>query len=277
MNPARSSHRSAFIERTLTAINHTLEQSLFADSLARQDGMLQSLDARVKLVCLLLLLVTVGFSHNLAAIAVLYLFSLLLAARSHIPVLFFIQRIWVAVLIFSGLIALPGLFITPGPVLISLFPGVAVTQTGSLSAIFLILRAVTSVSMATLLVLSTRWNTVLKALGVLHVPDVIILILGMTYRYIHLLLHTANDMFLSRKSRILKKLSPGDERRLVSAMSGALLGKSLQVSSDVYLAMQSRGFRYYPKTMESFQLSRKDMLAGSIVVFISAAALWFGR
>ena len=278
MNPVfRPSHSSGFVERTLTDINKTLEQSLFADSIARQDGLLQSLDARLKLISLLLLLIAVSFSHNLWVIVGLYLITPILAVGSHIPLRLFIQRIWIAVLLFTGLVALPGIFITPGPVLITLWPGIAITRTGSLSAVFLILRAATSVSLATLLVLSTRWNTVLKTLGVLHLPDVIVLTLGMTYRYIHLLLHATNDMFLSRKSRILRRLSPVEERGLVSAMGGALLSKSLQISSDVYLAMQSRGFRYYPKTMDTFQFSRKDILASIIVIIITSAALWLGR
>jgi len=278
VNPVfRPSHSSGFVERTLTDINKTLEQSLFADSIARQDGLLQSLDARLKLISLLLLLIAVSFSHNLWVIVGLYLITPILAVGSHIPLRLFIQRIWIAVLLFTGLVALPGIFITPGPVLITLWPGIAITRTGSLSAVFLILRAATSVSLATLLVLSTRWNTVLKTLGVLHLPDVIVLTLGMTYRYIHLLLHATNDMFLSRKSRILRRLSPVEERGLVSAMGGALLSKSLQISSDVYLAMQSRGFRYYPKTMDTFQFSRKDILASIIVIIITSAALWLGR
>ena len=61
-----------------------------------------------------------------------------------------------------------------------------------------------------LLVLTTPWNTLLKALSVLRVPDGFILILGMTYRYIYLLLTTLDDMLLSRKSRVVGRM---DERR----------------------------------------------------------------
>ena len=47
-------------------------------------------------------------------------------------------------------------------------------------------------------------------------PDVFILILGMTYRYIYLLLHTANDMFLSRKSRMVGRLNGSEDRRMIA-------------------------------------------------------------
>jgi cobalt/nickel transport system permease protein len=99
----------------------------------------------------------------------------------------------------------------------------------------------------------------------------------MTYRYIHLLLHASSDMFLARKSRILRKLSAPEERALLGATAGTLLGKSLQLSSDVYLAMQSRGFRYYPKTMDEFHLTRRDFYALLVIIFFCSGAFWLGR
>jgi cobalt/nickel transport system permease protein len=155
--------------------------------------------------------------------------------------------------------------------------GIEITRTGAMTALFLLLRVGTSVSFAVLFVLSTPWNNVMKAMGVLRVPDVIVLVLGMTYRYIHLLLHIANDMFLSRKSRILRRMSGAEERRLMAATSGTLLGKSLQLSSEVYLAMESRGYRGYPRTMDRFRMRWFDWVAALIVSLITAAAIWLGR
>jgi cobalt ECF transporter T component CbiQ len=178
---------------------------------------------------------------------------------------------------FTGIIALPALFITPGPVLAHLPLGLVITQTGLTTALFLLLRVGTSVSFGVLLILTTPWNSVLKALGVLHLPAVIILILGMTYRYIHLLLNITNDMFLSRKSRLLRPLTGAENRQLIGATSGTLLSKSLHVSSEVYLAMQSRGFRDYPRTIDTFEMHPVDWAAGLIVTLIVLAAIWLGR
>ena len=44
-------------------------------------------------------------------------------------------------------------------------------------------------------------NHVLKALRVLRVPVVVVVVLGMTYRYILLLLEIAHEMFEARRSR----------------------------------------------------------------------------
>jgi cobalt ECF transporter T component CbiQ len=273
----RSKSRSGFIEPTLVDINNTLEQSIFAEKTASQKGLLQALDPRLKVIAMIMLLFAVSLSHQLAVIAALYFCALILAAASAVPPGFFIKRVWVFIPFFTGIVALPALFITPGPVLVDLPLGMVITRTGAMTALFLLLRVGTSVSFAVLFVLSTPWNSVLKAMGVLRVPDVIVLVLGMTYRYIHLLLHTTNDMFLSRKSRILRRLSRVEERHLLAATSGTLLGKSLQLSSEVYLAMESRGYRGYPRTMDLFQMHWFDWLAALVVSFVTAAAIWFGR
>jgi energy-coupling factor transporter transmembrane protein EcfT len=152
-----------------------------------------------------------------------------------------------------------------------------ITKTGVMTAVFLLLRVGTSVSIGVLLILTTPWNSVLKSLGVLRIPAVILLMLGMTYRYIHLLLNITNDMFLSRKSRLLRSPSGAEGRRLIGATSGALLAKSLHLSSEVYLAMQARGFRSYPRTLDTYKLQRDDWLAGLMVVVVVLVAIWFGR
>jgi len=245
--------QSSFVERTLEDINHTLEQSLFAEHIARQKGFLQRFDPRAKLIAALFFLIAVGSARQLWILAVVFAAALVGVILSEISLFTFIKRVCLLVLVFTSLLALPALFITPGPAMWTLPGGIVITQTGANSAAFLLLRVTTSISLATLLILTTPWNDVLKALGVLHLPDVIVLILAMTYRYIHLLLHEANDMFTARKSRLLRRLPRSEERDLLGATGGVLLSKSLQLSGEVYLAMQSRGYHHYPRTLDQFE------------------------
>ncbi len=272
-----SASPNGIIERTLIDINDTLEQTVFAETIARQKGLLQALDPRLKAIALVMLLFAVSLSREITVLVALYCFALILAAASAVPLGFFIKRVWLFIPFFTGIVALPALFITPGPILVHLPFGTAITRTGAMTALFLLLRVGTSVSFAVLFVLSTPWNNVLRALGVLRVPDVIVLVLGMTYRYIHLLLHSAADMFLSRKSRVLRRMSGAEERRMIAATSATLLGKSLQLSSEVYLAMESRGYRGYPRTIDRFHMQQRDWASALAVSLVVAAAIWFGR
>jgi cobalt/nickel transport system permease protein len=245
-------------EQTISGITETIERGLFAEEISSRPGLFQTIDPRAKVVSILALLVGVSLARSLLAILIVYLLALGLAWRSAISASFFIRRVWLALPFFTGLLILPALFITPGPALISLPFGLNITQTGLTTALFLLLRVSTSVSLTLLLILTTPWNSVLSALNVLRVPDVFILILGMTYRYIYLLLRTANEMFLSRKSRAVGKMNPAESRRMVAAISSALLNKSLNLSSEVYLAMQSRGFRGSVVTLKPFRMRRAD-------------------
>jgi cobalt ECF transporter T component CbiQ len=265
------------LENTLHGITETLERGLLAEEVGLRQGLLQGLDARVKVLATLALLVGVSLSHSLWVILGLNFLTVGLALASSIPAGFFIRRVWLALPFFTGVLVLPALFITPGPVLLHLPLGLAITRTGVTTALFLLLRVSTSLSLAMLLILSTPWNTVLSALGVLHVPDIFILILGMTYRYIYLLLHTANDMFMSRKSRTVGRLTDAEARKTLASVSATLLSKSLNLSSEVYLAMESRGFRGSIVTLKPFRMQRRDWLWLFFFFAITGSAIFLGR
>ncbi len=266
-----------FIETNLAQISHLIEQSVFAEGLAHENGLMQRLDPRVKIVSLLALLLGAGLSHNLWVLVGLYGLSLLMAWLSHIPLKMFVTRVWLFMPFFTGIIALPALFFTPGPALLTIPPGIIVTRTGAMTALFLLLRVGTSVSITILTILTTPWNSLLKALKVLYIPDVVILILGMTYRYIYLLLMSSIDMFLSRKSRIVGRLSGVDERQLIASTAGVLLSRSLQMSEEVYLAMTSRGFYRAPRTMDTFKMGSLDWIFMASMLLLSAISIWLGR
>ena len=274
---SRHGSHSGTVEHGLQGITQTLERSLFAHEISVQAGLFQGLDARAKLLSVLSLLIAVGLSRSLAVIGMIYLVVLALAWGSAIPLGSLVRRVWLALPFFTGVIALPALFITPGPPLLGLPLGLVVTRTGAVTALFLLLRVSTSLSLTLLLVLTTPWNTVLSALGVLRVPDVFVLMLGMTYRYIYLLLRVANDMFLSRKSRVVGSLSRADNQQMLASIAGALLGKSLDLSSAVYLAMQSRGFRGTMVTLKPFKMQRRDWFWSAILGSIAALSIILGR
>jgi len=118
---------------------------------------------------------------------------------------------------------------------------------------------------------------VLKALRVLKCPIVVVAILGMTYRYIFEILRTALDMFESRRSRTVGELGPIESRRLAASAVGVLLSKSFQLSGDVHLAMQSRGFRGEVYVLPDFRARAADWCWLAGFVSLAAGALWWGR
>ena len=224
---------------------------------------------------LILAAVTVRRLWVLAAMLAL---GAVLAVASHIPVRLLAARVWMAVLAFTGAIALPAIFLTPG-VAVWRLPLLdwAVTQQGLRSAGFLVLRAETAATLSVLLVLTTFWTRLLRALRYFRAPVVLVAILGMSYRYMFLFLATARDMFESRESRIVGVLQPADRRRLAAASAGVLLGKTLQVSGEVHMAMQARGFRGEIRLLDELQMRAHDWLRLAAFVGVAALAVWLGR
>ena len=124
-----------------------------------------------------------------------------------------------------------------------------------------------------MLVVTTRWADLLKAMRVLRIPTVFIVVLGMTYRYIFLFLQKVESLFLARASRTVGRSNDGEQRRWVGNTMGALLSKSFQTSSDVYQAMVARGFTGEMHTLSTLQMRDEDWLMASLGVVILAGAL----
>jgi cobalt ECF transporter T component CbiQ len=268
----------AFLQRSLQTFVRALGRALESEELSQVDGLLQRLDPRVKVIGLPALILAAAVSHRLAMVAAIFLFSVLLAMLSQIPLSTLATRIWLAALLFTGVIAFPAIFTTPGQAIYRLpVLGWAVTLQGCRSALFLIGRTETAATLSLLLVLSTPWSHILKALRSLRIPTVLVVIFSMTYRYIFLLLATARDLFEARQSRAVGNLTGRERRRMAASTAGALMGKSYQLSQEVYLAMQSRGFTGEARVLSDFAMRRRDYAGLAFLLALSATALWWGR
>lgn len=276
------SRKPGFAEKTLADITHNIEQAVFTEENARRNAFLQSFDPRLKLVLFAALLITVGLAHNIVTIVLIYALTAGLAFLSRIPVDFFIKRVWLGIPFFAGVVVLPSLFLIPGTPLISFaVPMTSISITISvqavMGAILFITRVGASVSLGVLLVITTPWADLLKALTVLHVPEVFVLILGMTYRYIFLFLHTLDNMLLSRKSRTVGDSSGNEQRQWIVASIGVLLGKSFQMSNEVYQAMLSRGFSGRVRTFNDYRMKPRDWALGALTFVLIAVVLILDR
>ena len=267
-----------FFERTLASFLNAVEHALDAEEVSQAKGLLQRLDPRVKVVGILMLIIAAAMAHKFWVIGAVFVIALILAASSRVSPLLLGKRVWIPVLLFTGIIALPAPFVIPGQVIWRI-PGLdwPVTAQGLASARYLVTRVETAATLSVLLILSTPWTRVLKALRVLRVPVVIVVILGMAYRYIFLLIDSAHDMLESRRSRMVGEMTGSDSRRLAAASVGVLMSKTLQLSGDVYSTMLARGFRGEVYMLDDFQTTALDWIMLSCFVAIAAAAFYYGR
>jgi cobalt/nickel transport system permease protein len=266
--------KKSFVEKTISGILNFFQESMVSEGYTRRNGFLQSIDPRVKLVSLLILIFAVSLTRDIAVLFIVYLLILLFAYLSKIEMLFFIKRVWVFVPIFAGIIVLPIIFnvFMPGDHLVTvatfgnntyvgpvLLPStIYITEQGTISAITFILRVATCVSIAVLLVLTTKRDELFKSLRSLRVPKVYVLTLDMCYRYIFLLMDTIRDFFTAKKSRTITPLPMREEQKWVAGRIGYVLVKSLDTSERVHKAMISRGFDGDVKLMHDYAMQKRD-------------------
>ena len=273
-----SAKSRGIIERSLSSFVDALQHTFDAEEITKKNGLLQRIDPRVKIVAFLPLIVIAALTRRLRVVLMLFAIAVAIALLSKVRLGTLAKRVWLAVLAFTGFISVPALFLTPGSAIYRLpLLGWTVTAPGLRAAIYLIMRAQTAATFSVVFILCTPWSHVLKALRVLRLPAVLVVILGMTYRYIFLLLRTAHDMFESRKSRMVGQLDGRELRKMATASAGVLMSKTLQLSGDVYLAMRSRGFQGEVYVLDEFQTSWLDWAMLTLLGAIALLAFWFGR
>src|ERR1700680_201231 len=152
-----ASMSAGVIGKTVRGFNEALARTREAEEAPRQRGLLQALDPRVKLVGLLALVVAAALSRKLAVVGALFGLGVVLGVAS---------RVWLVPFAFTFMIAAPALFLTPGEAVYR-FGWLAITAQGVRSALVLVTRVETAVTLSTLLVLTTPWMHLLKALRTL--------------------------------------------------------------------------------------------------------------
>jgi cobalt ECF transporter T component CbiQ len=268
--------KRGFVETTTVGFARALTRAMLSERTTGRRGLLQSLDPRVRVISLFALVLAMTLSRKLSAVAALFALAVAIALLSRISIATLAKRVWLIVLGFTGVIALPAIFLTPGRA-VAFLGGAAITEQGLRTAALLILRVETAVTFTTVLILCTPWAHVLKALRALRLPKEAVIMMAMTYRYVFLLVETAGQMFESRRSRTVGVLKLAEQRQMASRTAGVLLSKSMALSNDVYLAMQSRGFRGDVEVLSTFRLTMWDYVAMSALAAVTVAAIWLGR
>jgi cobalt ECF transporter T component CbiQ len=269
--------RPGFVEKTLAGISGGIEQAIFSEENARKDGFLQRRDPRIKLVCFIALVVATAVSRDWQVLVPLYCLTLLGAAVSKIDLVLYFKRVWLGMGLFSAIVVLPSIFFIGNETLFDLDLGpvtLTVHSDALRAAAIFVLRVGTSVSLAILLILTTKWADILKSLRILRVPGVFVLVLAMTYRYVFLLLHTANGMFLARKSRMVAQTSGSEQRWWVVAAIGVLMHRSFKMSEDVYQAMIARGFMNEIRSLTDYRATPADWALLAATAAVTALVIY---
>lgn len=245
-----------YLIKSIRNMRKVICEDLQTERLARRDGLLQKLSPELKLVGMIIFVLGISLSRQIPVLIALWLMTMLLMYLSRLPVLVLQKRIWGFIPLITLLFTMPMTlnFFIDGTPLIVLFQAeqakdwlginwpmtIFISRQGVISVTFLFLRVGLSLSLGILLVMTTPAADIFKSLRVLRVPDLFIMILEMTYRYLIVLLSISIEMFEARKVRTVGPLSLGTRQAQVGSSIAALFDRSMALSEEVYQAMCAR-------------------------------------
>ncbi len=253
-----SSMGSSFVDKGLSYIAGMVKAGYVQWELASAKGFLQKFDARAKVFFLLFFIGIISFKQSLYAEMDIGVFIFALAVFSRVNVADFYKRVLFFGFFFGFSVALPASLntITGGEIILRLvelprqydFWGyhiprqIGITRQGITGVMMLTLRVANSVALSLLVISTTTFPSLVKALKVLRVPDVFLMVLTLTYKYIFIFAGTIEDMYLAKKSRLVRRSSGVDGRTWVAGRMAFIFKKTQLRCEEVFKAMQSRGF-----------------------------------
>lgn len=253
---------------------------------SRRDGLLQGIDPRIKVLFLAFFLVLVSLKRSVEPQLGIFLIIVLLVVASRLDFISFYRRICWLGLLFGVLVPLPSLLnlFSDGNLILPLIhlhqdhhfwiyrlpATIGVTSEGLRGMVMLTLRISNSIALSMLVLHTTSFPYLIKALRVFRVPDSFIVVITLSYKYVFSFTRTVTDMHLAKKSRLLGPMNADQSRRWAAGRIACLFQKSQARCEEIFKAMISRGFEHQIPLHIFPKLTWRDGLAGTLMLLIWA-------
>jgi cobalt/nickel transport system permease protein len=249
--------------------------------LLSQNGFFQKIDPRIKIFFLMFFIVIVSLKRDLLSELYVWIFVLVLALLSRLNILIFYRRVLFFGFIFGFLIALPSAFnlITKGEIILPIaklsrpydfwiyhVPAtIGITRQGMLGVAMLTMRVINSLSLSFLVLYTTPFPEMVRALKVLKVPDTFLIIISLCYKYIFLFSKTVEDMYLAKKGRMIREDSNKKAREWIAGRLAFIFRKTQIRCEEVFRAMVGRGFSDTIKLYGFRKMRATDWASGAFL------------
>ena len=245
------------------------------DKFAYQDSPVHRLDARVKFIAAIIFTAFV-ISLPRTSFAILFCYAIgpfVILVLGRIPLKFVFKHI-LLVSPFVLVLALSCPLYDKTPVKIAFGPSVFQTTVGWVRCCTICGKFVVTMLALIALVSTTRFSNLLAGLGKLGVPKLLIIQLGFLYRYIFVLIDTAQHILRAKAGRTFRNLGVKQEMKIASAMLGSLFIRSIDTAERINIAMHGRGFDGNWRTISRLKISNNDYIF-SVLFSVFVISLYF--
>ncbi|PYG84302.1 cobalt/nickel transport system permease protein [Ruminiclostridium sufflavum DSM 19573] len=232
--------KDTFINKSIMSLLNILSRIRNTNA-CTAEGFHISAVLKVAFTFLLIVLISVSRSSEFIIIVIVYLISVLSSMKAYQ----IIKTLKVSFLIsvFTIILLLPSAFL------------------GNYYSIFMITPKVfATITAVNILSYSTSWNSITNALKVFFVPDIFILVLDITIKYIFLLGDFSLNMLYSLKLRSVGRNT--SKYMSLSGIAGTMFIKSREMAEEMYSAMECRGFT------GEYRAARKILFSLADIIYI---------
>jgi cobalt/nickel transport system permease protein len=250
----------------------------YIDKFAYQDSFIHQLDSRVKFI-VLLVFTAVVISLPRTSFSILVCFAagpFTVLVLGGIPLRFALRQILLASP-FVLVLALSCPYYDRTDVTTAFGPFVWQMAQGWVRCFVIVGKFVVTMLALIALVSTTRFADLLTGLGRLGVPKLLIIQLGLLYRYIFVLIERGQLILRARAARALRNLGLKEEIKTAGCMVGSLLLRSIDDAEHIHTAMQARGFCGKWRSIAKHRMGRGDLLFFLISAGFMAAVYFFVR
>ena len=137
---------------------------------------------------------------------------------------------------------------------------IGLTGQGIEGVLMLCLRVMNSLAISLLVIHTTPFHRIIKALQVFRVPDTFLLIITLSYKYIFVFAKTVENMYLARKSRLVGMVKNDEARMWIAGRIVFMFRKTMARYEEVFSAMVARGFCEEVKLSEFRRLEQDGQI-----------------
>ncbi|HEY4787839.1 MAG TPA: energy-coupling factor transporter transmembrane component T [Bacteroidales bacterium] len=276
----------SFIDITLRKVAVFIKAGYLQGETSMTQGFLQKIDARIKILFLLCFIIEANVIRQLSSQLYMAAFLLIMGLLSWIDLIGHYKKILIFSFFFGLLVVAPAALnlITPGKIFILFIhlkepktfwiyhipSEIGITKEGVLVVIRLYLKVVNSLTVTFLIISTTPFNEIIKALKILRVPDMFLLIITMTYKFIFIMAHTIQETYFALKLRWWKKVKNSEANRIIAGRIAHTFRKSWLKYEEVFKAMLARGFS---GKVDFCYLRKLAMIDFAFITIVLAASL----
>jgi cobalt/nickel transport system permease protein len=247
----------------------------YLDKYADGDSFFHRLDSRVKFLAAVVFTAVVLLSGP-KAVAVLFCFAVgpfAILVWAGVPILFVFRRI-LTVSPFVLVLALSCPFYDRQPESVAVGSYMLSLTSGWLRCISILAKFTVTMMTLFALVGTTRFSDLLAGLEKMRCPAILVIQLGMLYRYLFVLVDRVGHILRARNTRKLRNLGFRRETAVAAAMTGALFIGSIETSQKIQTAMQARGFCGQFHSLRTMKMTWRDGFFAAVVIVFLVLIQW---